>query len=213
MTRRLRPAAIAAAALLVALLPAAATARSGDANKDRIPDRWERAHHLSLTVKQTNRDQDRDGLRNLAEWRNHTDPRDADSDEDGLDDGDEVRVGSKPRDRDSDDDGTRDDDENAGTVQSFAGGTLTITLAGGGTLSAAVVEGVTEIECDDDHATASATRSLRSGDDDEHGDEDDGAGACGAAQLVGGAVIHEAEVKTVAGRAVFTKIELTAAGR
>jgi len=241
MTRRLALAAVTATALLVALLPAAASAAGGgDRNKDRIPDRWERAHDLSLKVKQTSKDQDRDGLKNLAEWRNHTDPRDADSDNDGLDDGDEVKVGLNPRDRDSDDDGRHDDDENAGTIQSFTAGKLTIALAGGDTLVATVVDGVTEIDCEGDQgpapATAPATMSLRHGGGDdgdgEHGDDDnsepgsgnsgpgdhnddesddDAHSTCTAASLTVGAVVHEAEVKTIGGQAVFTDIELRVA--
>jgi hypothetical protein len=54
------------AAVLLAI-PASAAARSRDRNHDHIPDRWERAHHLSLKVKQGGRDQDHDGLRNRAE--------------------------------------------------------------------------------------------------------------------------------------------------
>ena len=221
MTRRL--ASLALAALLLALAPAAAQASRGDRNKDRIPDRWEIAHKLSLKVKQTSKDQDRDGLRNLAEWRNHSDPRDADSDNDGLDDGDEVRVGSKPSDRDSDDDGTRDGDENAGTIQSFTGGVLTIALAGGQTLSATVDPTLTEIECEDGHAPApAAVSALRNtAGDGEHGDDDDddgdgehgdgdghGGTACTAASLTVGAIVHEADVKTIGGKAVFTEIEV-----
>ncbi|MGH2983492.1 MAG: RNA polymerase sigma factor [Solirubrobacterales bacterium] len=43
-------------------------------------------HNLSLKKNQAPRGQDRDDLRNLAEYRNGTDPRDADSDGDGTDD-------------------------------------------------------------------------------------------------------------------------------
>lgn len=222
MKRVLASAALVAAALLVALIPAAAPAGVGDRNKDRIPDRWERAQGLSLKVKQTKKDQDRDGLNNLAEWRNNTKPLDADTDDDGLDDGDEVEVGSSPRDRDDDDDGTLDDEENAGTIQSFAGGKLTIALAGGDTLSAAVVEGVTEIECENDDKPASKTaRMTRSDDDDDNGDDDDDGEhddeaedrdddgpTCTAADLTVGTVIHEAEVAVTGGRAVFSEIEI-----
>ena len=77
-----------------------------DRNDDRIPDRWEKQHGLSLKVDQARRDQDRDGFKNRAEWRAKTDPRDADSDGDGVD----------------------DSDENAGTVTAYADGVLTITL-------------------------------------------------------------------------------------
>lgn len=83
--------AAAIAVLMVALLAGSASAKGKDGNRDRIPDRWERAHHLSLKVKQTKKDQDRDGLNNLNEYRSHTDPRDVDSDNDGLDDVDEDR--------------------------------------------------------------------------------------------------------------------------
>src|SRR6184192_594061 len=64
---------------------------SGDRNRDRIPDRWERRYHLSLRVNQARRDQDHDGLTNLGEFESHTNPRDADTDNDGIEDGDEDR--------------------------------------------------------------------------------------------------------------------------
>src|SRR5436190_6174112 len=110
--RRIVTATAGVLALFASLLLASA-ASAHDRNHDRIPDRWERAHHLSLHVDQARRDQDYDGLKNRAEFRLHFDPRDADSDNDGVEDG----------------------DENAGTIDSFGGGTLTIRLAGGGTLS------------------------------------------------------------------------------
>ena len=54
-------------ALLGSLLFAASASASGrDANGDRIPDRWEKKHGLSLKVKQTRRDQDKDGFHNRA---------------------------------------------------------------------------------------------------------------------------------------------------
>ena len=78
MRRILTIAATALAAALM-LVPAAAQARgsqtrasAADRNADRIPDRWERRHHLSLRVKQTRRDQDNDGLNNLGEFRSRT---------------------------------------------------------------------------------------------------------------------------------------------
>jgi hypothetical protein len=42
-------------ALALMLVAATALARSVDRNHDRIPDRWERAHHLSLHVNQARR--------------------------------------------------------------------------------------------------------------------------------------------------------------
>src|SRR5262245_53546663 len=98
------------------VLASFAAASGGDRNRDRIPDRWEKHHHLSLKHNQAKRDQDHDGLNNMGEFRAKLDPRDKDSDDDGIDDG----------------------DENAGKIASFANGVLTITLAGGGSLSATV---------------------------------------------------------------------------
>ena len=121
--------ALALGVLAVFALPSIAAAK--DRNHDRIPDRWEKRHHLSLKVKQTRRDQDSDQLKNLGEFRHSTNPRKADSDGDGITDGEEVAVGDNPADDDSDNDGVEDGNENAGTVASFDGTTLTINLAAG----------------------------------------------------------------------------------
>ena len=59
--KRLATAVIAALSLAAMLLPASAMAR--DRNHDRLPDQWEKHHHLSLSRDQSRRDQDRDGLR------------------------------------------------------------------------------------------------------------------------------------------------------
>ncbi|MCB0871482.1 MAG: hypothetical protein KDB52_11670, partial [Solirubrobacterales bacterium] len=64
-------------ALFVISLPGTASAK--DSNKDRIPDRWERANKLTLKKDQRKLDQDRDGLRNRGEWLADTNPRDKDS--------------------------------------------------------------------------------------------------------------------------------------
>jgi hypothetical protein len=154
---------LALAALLA--LPAGALAR--DSNHDGLPDRWEKRHHLSLHVNQSGRDQDHDGLRNRAEYR----------------------AGTNPRDRDSDDDGVRDGDENAGTVKSFDGTTLVISLLRGGTASG-TVDASTELRCP---ATASASRH---GDDDPPGDDHGGddRASCGRNALAAGARVHEAEL-------------------
>ena len=112
------------ALLLVAALAVAGPAAAKDRNNDRIPDRWEKKHDLSLKVKQTHRDQDRDGLKNLGEYRSGSDPRSADSDNDGTEDG----------------------DENAGVITAFDGTTLTIDLYGGGTITGTVDES-TEVKC------------------------------------------------------------------
>ena len=178
------------------LLASAASAK--DRNHDRLPDRWEKAHHLSLHVNQARRDQDHDGLNNRGEFRAQLNPRDADTDNDGIDDG----------------------NENAGTIASFSNGTLTVNLAGGGTL-VALVNGDTEIECP---ATASASDDgdgdhNGGGDDDgdgDHGGGDDGddgehgddGSNCASDALTTGRTVREGELKTSGGQAVWEKVEL-----
>ena len=82
--------ALAIALVAVAALAAPGLAGSRDNNRDRIPDKWEKRHHLSLKVDQSNRDQDRDDADNLCEFRSHDNPRDADTDEDGIEDENEA---------------------------------------------------------------------------------------------------------------------------
>jgi hypothetical protein len=189
----------------------AGPAMAKDRNHDRIPDRWEKRHHLSLAHKQGKRDQDHDGLNNRGEFRAHMDPRNADSDDDGIEDG----------------------DENAGTVKRFEGGVLTIALAGGGEISGKVDDS-TEIECP---AGASMADDHGGGDDDpgdedqgddhggaDQGDEDqgddhgdDGPGhdqgddddqRCGTDALTAGRTVREADIKLRDGAATFREIEL-----
>jgi hypothetical protein len=189
-------------ALAVMLAVAASLTLAGgafakDRNHDRLPDKWEKRHHLSLHHKQGRRDQDHDGLKNRGEFRAHLNPRDADTDNDGVDDG----------------------DEHPGEVKSFENGMLTISLANGGTLTAAVTDD-TEVECDDD---AGDDRGHEDGDDDHHGhhhgdddaqaahddpgDDDDNEN-CGADALVAGTKVLEAELKVRNGEAVWEKVEL-----
>jgi hypothetical protein len=185
------------------VLAGAVVARSGDRNHDRIPDRWEKRHHLSLKVKQHRRDQDGDGLRNRGEWRAKLDPRDDDTDDDGIEDG----------------------DENAGTIASVEGDVLTINLAGGGTLTALVTDR-TEIECDDDagddrgHDEDDGDHGDGDHGDDDHGDDDDGdddaraahddddGEDCASDSLTAGTTVLEAELKVRGGKAVWTELEL-----
>jgi len=177
------------------LFATSASAHARDANRDRIPDRWEKRHGLSLKVKQTRRDQDRDGFRNRAEWRARTDPRDPDTDDDGIEDA----------------------DENAGTVTAFANGDLTITLFAGGALTGKVTED-TEIECDDDDA-ARASGDDDEGDDDhgdrdedehgdDHGDVDEDEDECDADALRIGTVVEEAELEITSAGRFWEEVEL-----
>jgi hypothetical protein len=207
---------ILALALVAALgVVSSASAKGRDRNHDRLPDRWERAHHLSLKVKQAKRDQDGDGLDNRGEFRAHLDPRDRDTDNDGIDDG----------------------DENAGTVKSFDNGVLTITLAQGGDLSA-TVDGDTEIECksqahDSSHGDDGPNHDAGDdqGDDgpnheagDDQGDDgpnhdagdddnEDNQGEnenCGTDALTAGAKVREAELKATSSGKRWEKVELSA---
>jgi len=190
---------LAATCVAALVFPAAGMARShGDRNGDRIPDRWERAHHLSLKVNQAKRDQDHDGLRNRAEFM----------------------AGDDPRDADSDDDGTKDGREKAGQVVSFTAGVLIVHLFNGDDVKGTVDED-TEIECEDAPATAPAARTADDGhgDDEHHGDGDDNEGdhddnddedqpGCDATKLTAGAVVGEAELTATAAGLRFTEIEL-----
>jgi hypothetical protein len=157
--------ALALGALALLAMPSLAAAK--DRNHDRIPDRWEKRHHLSLKTNQARLDQDQDHLRNRGEFL----------------------AGDNPRDDDSNDDGVMDGEENAGTIASFdaASGKLTISLFGGETLSGMVTTG-TEIKCEN-HSGASASSegsgSGEVGDDNggqgetEPGDENGGQGEVG----------------------------------
>jgi hypothetical protein len=188
---------VAAVSLLAMLaMPGAAAAKHGDRNDDRIPDRWEQRHHLSLSVNQARHDQDRDHLRNRAEFL----------------------AGDNPRDRDSDDDGVMDGDEDAGTIASFdrETGRLTIALFGSDTIGGLVTD-QTRIKCEGEHSPDVTTRARRGeeepGDDNgEQGEEpgdDNGTGAdCTVSDLIPGATVEEAELELENGTATFEEVEL-----
>jgi hypothetical protein len=165
-------------AVLLFTLALAAPAQARD--HDKLPDRWERKHHLDTRKNDAKRDRDRDGLSNYREYRAHTNPRKKDSDRDGLRDGAERRFGFKPRDRDSDDDGIKDGRENAGKVKRLAAGSITLKLAAGGRLTARLAcgEGSPEDPADDNPSEDPADdRSDDTGDDpseDAPGDDPSG---------------------------------------
>ena len=228
IARMLAVAGAALVAALIAAVPASAAAK--DRNHDKIPDRWESKHGLSLNVNQARKDQDSDGLRNRGEFEARMDPRDDDTDGDGVEDG----------------------DEGAGTVTSFdaATGELVINVFSGDTITG-TVDADTEIECSNDDATEPDDHGDDVGDDhgddvgddhgddgpghdvgDDHGDDstddesgDDGHGGpgsdrrehdghgpsgedCSVDALVPGAIVREAELDLTATGLVYEEIEL-----
>jgi len=232
LAHRLTTCAIAVLGTLALLaLPGAAAAKDG--NHDRIPDRWEKHHHLSTSVNQAFRDQDHDHLRNRAEFL----------------------AGDNPRDRDSDGDGVMDGNENAGTITAFEAttGRLTISLFNGDSISGLVTDG-TRIKCEDEHSPDTTVRARhgeeepgddRGGHGEEPGDDnggnaeepgddnggaaggdnsgpgssnsgrgpsghdDNGTGAnCTSSDLIAGATVEEAELELEHGVATFEEVEL-----
>jgi hypothetical protein len=182
--RKARFVLVAMFALALLAVPATASAKQRDRDHDGMPDKWEKKHHLSVHKANAKKDADKDGLKNIREFKKHTDPQDADTDNDGLDDGDEVQVGDNPRDGDTDNDGVEDGDEFGGTIQSFdsSTGVLTILLADGqNTVQGAVTDG-TRIECDDatgDEAGDDGDVTAAQHGDDEVGDDSQGDDAQG----------------------------------
>ena len=189
------------AVIAVLALAIAGPAAAKDRNHDKIPDKWEKKYNLSLKVNQARKDQDKDGARNKAEFRAKTNPRSADTDDDGIEDG----------------------DENAGTIESFDAttGVLVIDLFNGDTVTG-TVDADTEIDCGC-HGDTGDSQDGDTGDDDT-GDGDTGArqdpgpgpggdqgpsgSGCTVDDLVAGAAVHEAELKTTADGLVYTQVEL-----
>ena len=190
------------AAIAVVVAPAAAASR--DRNHDRIPDRWEVRHGLSLHKNQAKRDQDRDGLDNRGEFHAKSDPRDDDSDDDGVDDG----------------------AEGAGRIASFdpATGKLVIDAFSGDTVTGTVTDD-TEIECendddvqpdepgDDDHSGpghdgeddhGGPGHGRRHGDADDRGEDEN----CSTADLTAGTIVREAELELTSAGLIYEEIEL-----
>ena len=97
-----------------------------DTDGDGMADSYEDRHGLDKTIDDRLLDLDMDGVDNITEYNNCTDPNDPDTDGDGLEDGAETNTGefisptnagTDPRNPDSDGDGLEDGDEtnNIGT--------------------------------------------------------------------------------------------------
>jgi hypothetical protein len=86
---------------------------SGDEDADAMPGWWEARYGLDDTnPADAALDNDTDGLTNLQEYENFTNPLNADTDNDSLSDGDEVNINlTNPRVFDTDNDGLGDGDE------------------------------------------------------------------------------------------------------
>jgi hypothetical protein len=226
----------AVAALALLALPTGAMAGSRDSDRDGMPNRWEKSNGLKVHKADARGDKDHDGLKNLAEYRLGSDPRNPDSDDDGVKDGQDV----------------------GGKVDSFTGGVLTIVLPDGSKVSGKVVDGATELKCktaqpttpttapiarkaddgqgednggrngrdggddgDDDHAAqpavpaqpAQPTSGRHNDNDDDDGDSEDADengddAACGVEALTAGTAVHEAELKITSAGAVWDEVEL-----
>src|SRR5690349_3791362 len=72
--------ALAVAGLLTLSATSADASRSRDADHDGMPNRWEARYHLGAHHANARADRDHDGLRNIAEYREGTDPTDEDTD-------------------------------------------------------------------------------------------------------------------------------------
>jgi len=179
-------------------LGAIATASAKDRNNDRIPDRWERQHGLSLKVNQAKRDQDRDSLNNRGEYLADTDPREADSDGDGVADG----------------------DEGAGTITAWdpETGELTVNLFGGDTVTGTVTD-ETRIQCGsgetEEPVEETETKHPGQGEGPPAGGPPRGGDGgceegvpCTADDLAVDAVVQEAHLSATAEGLVFDQIQL-----
>jgi hypothetical protein len=202
-------------ALLLAALVALVPATAASAAKQPKVAAWAKKHKLTGSWKA--KDADKDGLKNLAEFKARTNPRKADSDRDGLKDGAELRSANDPRDPDTDDDGTKDGAEHAGVVTAYDGDTITITQFNGAPLTAFVDDA-----CDDDDSADDAsfdddfvdgdewedlgdTRRLAStGEDEEQEDEP----SCDLIDVEEGDVLTSAELEDRDGETYVVAVEL-----
>lgn len=205
--RRERLGVVAAAVLALFAISLPATASAKDRNQDKIPDRWERSHKLSLKRDQRKLDQDGDGLRNRGEWL----------------------AGTSPRDGDSDNDGVSDLKEKAGVISAYdeETGELTITLYAGGELTGSVTD-ETRVNCesegssgDDSSDESDDAGNLRG--DDESGDDSTGEpagpgaarhggcdGNCSVDDVADGVEVTEAVVRYTSSGKVFRELEIIA---
>jgi hypothetical protein len=222
-----RPLGAFALAALLLLLPAGVAS----AKKKPKVDAFAAKYHLKGTWRA--KDTDRDGLKNLKEFKLGTNPRKADTDGDKLKDADEVTSGNNPRKADTDGDKVKDGAEHAGvvtafdrdsvTLRQFNGPTVTATLdtscqpAENSSLDDDVAADDPSVDDDvaedwDDDFTASASQA---GDEDDIGVDEDGdeidadSSSCDDSDLRKGAVLQSAELERDGGEWFLTAFELS----
>ncbi|MDM8538125.1 hypothetical protein QUF70_15340, partial [Desulfobacterales bacterium HSG17] len=84
-------------------------------DNDGTPGWWETQHGLDMSSSaDAAQDTDNDGLTNLEEYINKTDPRDPDTDDDGIEDGQERLAGTDPDDKNLSIPGQTPDSDNDG---------------------------------------------------------------------------------------------------
>ncbi len=153
---------------LVALL-SLATAGAAAAKTKPKAEAFASKHHLKGSW--TNKDADKDGLKNVQEFKLGTDPRKADTDGDGLKDGDELASGNNPLKADTDRDGVKDGKEHAGVVLAFDGETITLReFATGKKLTATLDTECTPALAEDEDPAADEDFDDGSYDDVDTGD-------------------------------------------
>ncbi|MDA0185553.1 hypothetical protein OJ997_34935 [Solirubrobacter phytolaccae] len=198
--RKLAPLALAA---LLILVPA------GTASAKTKVDAFATKYHLKGTWK--SKDADKDGLKNLKEFKLGTDPRKADSDKDGLNDGDEVTSGNNPRKADTDGDRVKDGAEHAGVITAFDGETITIREFATGkkvtaTLDTECTPALAEDETADDSSLDDGSVDVTEdegfgaffqdeGDDEDFGDDTADTASCDDDDLDKGVVLQSAELE------------------
>jgi hypothetical protein len=98
LARALAHVSIGALAACILVAPAGAKSSKAKNDRDHMPNGWEKKHELDVRVNDSRGDPDADLLRNIAEFKNKTDPQDADTDGDGFGDGQEILDGYDPTD-------------------------------------------------------------------------------------------------------------------
>jgi hypothetical protein len=217
-----------ALASLLFLIPAGAA--SAGAKKSKV-DAFAAKYHLEGTWR--TKDVDKDGLKNLKEFKLGTNPRKADTDGDKLKDGDEVTSGNNPRKADTDGDKVKDGAEHAGVITAFDGDTVTLRQFNGPKVTATLDtdcdaaasdddedddisadDSSVDDSVDDDFGDDITAEAAQAGDEDDvdiSDDEDDidaDTSSCDDGDLEKGAVLQSADLERDGGEYYLTAFAL-----